>query len=335
MKRFCTYLFGILAVLGLSVWLFPDSPTLAAVQGKSLGLVGFGGLVINAGSLQALFKGYRIIFQEAFTGSESQWQKIATLVPSTGKEQGYPWLGQLSSMREWIGDRVIQALTLHDYTIKNKPFELTVGVLREDIEDDTVGVYNPLFAEMGRSANAHPDELVFSQMAAGFTTLCYDGQYFFDTDHPVNGASVSNYGGGAGTAWYLLDISRAIKPIIFQQRKKPEFVALDNPNDQNVFMKKEFLYGIDCRDNVGFALWQLAYASKQTLDATAYAAARAAMGGLKNDAGRPLNIKPNLLVVPPSLEGAARKILQNDRNDAGAANEWVGTAEVMVASWLA
>ena len=41
-------------------------------------------------------------------------------------------------------------------------------------------------------------------VAAGFTSLCYDGQYFFDTDHPVgpneSPASVSNHGGGAGTA---------------------------------------------------------------------------------------------------------------------------------------
>ena len=45
-------------------------------------------------------------------------------------------------MREWIGDREIQNLSASDYTIKNKDYELTVGVDRNDIEDDTLGIYN-------------------------------------------------------------------------------------------------------------------------------------------------------------------------------------------------
>ena len=66
---------------------------------------------------------------------------------------------------------------------------------------------------------------------------------------------------GDAKAWYLLDTSRSIKPLIFQQRKKPEFVNLDSPNDQNVFMSKKYIYGVDCRDNAGYGLWQMAYGS--------------------------------------------------------------------------
>ncbi|WP_261945385.1 Mu-like prophage major head subunit gpT family protein [Paenibacillus melissococcoides] len=32
---------------------------------------------------------------------------------------------------------------------------------RNDIEDDTIGLYNPIVQDMGQSAAAHPDELVF------------------------------------------------------------------------------------------------------------------------------------------------------------------------------
>jgi phage major head subunit gpT-like protein len=66
------------------------------------------------------------------------------------------------------------------------------------------------------------------------------------------------------TAWFLLDVSRAIKPLIFQQRKKPEFVAMTQPTDDNVFMQKQYLYGIDGRDNAGYGLWQLAFGSTGT-----------------------------------------------------------------------
>lgn len=291
-------------------------------------------MIINQASLSAIFQGFQTIFKQAFAGVTPQWSRIATEVPSTKKEEIYAWLGTFPKMREWLGDRQVKNLALSSYAIKNKPFESTVGVERDDIEDDSYGVYSPLIAELGRSAAAHPDELVFPLLAAGFASLCYDGQYFFDSDHLVGGSNVSNTGGGSGTGWYLLDISRAIKPIIYQNRKTPEFITKDNPNDDNVFFKKQFIYGVDCRDNVGYGLWQMAYGSKQTLDATYYAAARAAMMAFKDDDGKPLGINPGLLVVPPSLEGAGRALLLAETTSAGATNPWKGTAELLVSPWL-
>ncbi len=115
----------------------------------------------------------------------------------------------------------------------------------------------------------------------------------------------------------------------------PEAQALgsrpqDNPTDDNVFDRKEFVYGTDARHNVGFGFWQFAWGSKQTLDADHYATARSALMSMKGDHGRPLGIKPRLLVVPPALEGAANRLMTNDNLANGASNEWKGTAEVMV-----
>jgi phage major head subunit gpT-like protein len=197
-----------------------------------------------------------------------------------------------------------------------------------------------MFTYMGQSTGSQPDTLLFGLLKNGFSTLCYDGQNFFDSDHPVIGAdgtvtSVSNTGGGAGTPWFLLDTTRAIKPLINQTRKAPQFVAKDDPRDDRVFMNKEFLYGVDERRNVGFGFWQMAYGSKSTLDAAAYATARAAIGSYKGDHGRPLGLTPNLLVVPPSLESAGRKILNSENASGGETNEWKGTAELLVVPWLA
>lgn len=291
-------------------------------------------MIINQANLGAMYKGFRTIFNEAFQGVQPHYQRVAMVVPSSVREETYAWLGAFPRMREWIGERVVNNLAAHGYSIKNKDFELTVEVDRNDIEDDAIGVYNPLFAELGRSVASHPDELTWNLLSSGFATLCYDGQYFFDTDHPVNGASVSNYGGGSGAAWYLMDVSRAIKPVIFQRRKNPEFVSLDRSTDENVFMKKKYVYGSDDRKNVGFGLWQLAYASKDTLNAANYAAARAAMMSFKNDKGAPLGIVPNLLVASPANEGAAREILLAERDAAGATNGWRNTAELLVCPWL-
>lgn len=297
-------------------------------------------MLINKGNLATLGVGYKGNYQEGLAQAPVQHEMVSTLVPSTNGREEYGWLGKVPNVREWFGDRVVQNISQHDYTIKNRDFELTIGVDRNDIEDDNIGIYGPLFREMGLSTGAHKCRLVFDLLKAGFTTKCYDGQFFFDTDHPVldaNGetVSVSNSGGGAGSPWFLIDTSRALKPILLQVRKDFQFVSKDEPTDDNVFSRKEFLYGADARMNVGFGFWQFAYGSKDTLGAANYAAARAAMQNFKGDYGRPLGIMPNLLVVAPSNESAARKLLNSEYAAGGETNEWKGTAELMVAPWLA
>jgi phage major head subunit gpT-like protein len=293
-------------------------------------------MIINQASLTALYKSFNTIFNEAFMGAPTDWQKVAMRVPSMTKEEVYAWLGAFPKMREWVGDRVIQNLSLSNYSILNKEWELTLSAKRTDIEDDTIGVYTPMIAQMGVSTAEQPDELLFALFALGLTTVCYDGQYFFDTDHPVGDGTVSNYDSTTGgTKWYLLDVQRPVKPFIFQERKTTEFVALDSPQDPNVFMKNNFVYGAYRRNNVGFGLWQLAYCSKNTLSATTYEAARAAMMVYKGDTGKILGVKPNLLVVPPSLEGLGRSLLLNQFNAAGATNPWYNTAGLLVTPWLA
>lgn len=296
-------------------------------------------MLITSQGLSGLFTGFKVIFQQAFLGTPVNWDKVAMEIASSTSQEVYPWMGTSTGFREWLGPRVIQNLKSYDWTIKNKSYENTIGLEREKIEDDQYGVFNPVVAMLAQNARKHPDQLIFNLLKSGFTGLCYDGQYFFDTDHPVeiNGAftAVSNHGGGSGTPWYLLDTTKAIKPFIFQRRKDYTFVSLINESDPNVFLSKQFLYGVDCRVNAAYGLWQFAYASKQDLTADNYAAARAAMFSLKKENGESLSVTPNLLVVPPSLEGAARKLLKNEFNAAGATNEWFQTAEPLVVPELA
>lgn len=297
-------------------------------------------MIINSANLDAIRVGFSTAFKRGLGQAKPQHARIATMVPSSTRENKYGWLGKMPNMRKWVGPRHVHGLAEHDYAIRNEPFELTVGVDRDDIRDDNLGVYQPMFVEMGESTAAHPDLLVFNALRNGFTELCYDGQFFFDTDHPViaeDGSTqmVANTDGGAGAAWFLLATNRSLKPIIYQERQKPQFVAMDSPTDSNVFTNKEFIYGVDGRMSVGYGFWQMAWGSRQTLDASRYRAARAAIQGMKGDHGRPLGITPNLLVVPPSLEAAAMELLNADRTAAGATNVWKGTAELLVVPWLA
>ncbi len=69
-------------------------------------------------------------------------------------------------------------------------------------------------------------------------------------------ANVDASGASGNPWWYLLDVTRPLKPMVYQERKKPQFVSKTDPqNSDHVFMKKECLYGVDARCNVGFGLW--------------------------------------------------------------------------------
>lgn len=303
-------------------------------------------MLANSSALSGIYTSFRVLFNRAFQGTKPKWNRIAMAVPSTAKEETYAWLGSFPRMREWLGERTLNKLLAHGYTIKNKSYEATVGISREDIEDDSYGIYKPIVEEMGRSAAVLPDEIIFGLLGKGFETACYDGKPFFSESHVDDGKAKeqSNFGtaalsfasysaaraqmmalkdaagkplgvlpnllvvppqleamglkilkadtlvetvGGKDTlvsniykdsaelmvvpeladnpsAWYLLDVSRAVKPMVFQERKKPEFVSILDVKSENVFMRKEYLYGVDSRCNGGFGLWQLAYGSKGT-----------------------------------------------------------------------
>lgn len=290
--------------------------------------------IITPALMRNIDTAFSTAFNERLTGVETTYARIAMSVPSTTAENFYPYLKTITGMREWVGERVYNRLATDGFVIRNKKFEDTLTVPRETIEDDQYGVFTPIASDLGQAAAELPDDLIWDLVAAGFDTLGPDGQYFFDTDHPVENAagaavSVSNFGGGAGAPWYLFDTTRAIKPLIWQSRTETEFVSRMRPDDPHLFDADEYVWGVRRRGAAGYGSWRLAYGSKQTLDATNYSAARAAMRS-QTDRGRHLRVRPTLLVVPPSLEDAARKLLAAERDSAGATNVWRGTAELHV-----
>lgn len=294
---------------------------------------------LTRASLAALNVAFTTTFNTRLTGVETSYGRVAMTVRSTTRNQAYPKLSELGPMREWIGERFVERLETDGFVITNRKFEKTVAVQIDDISDDQIGIYTPLVSDMGQVAAELPDDLVWDQLEKGFNTTHYDGQNFFDTDHPVldeAGAevSVSNFQGGSGAAWYLIDDSRPIMPIIFQDREAAKITPKTSLTDDNVFNRDEFVWGAKRRCAAGFGAWQLAYASRQTLNAANYAAARAAMIAMKGHRGRKLNLKPKLLVVSAANEGAAREILLAERDSGGATNVWRNTAELHVESRL-
>lgn len=315
---------------------------------------------ITAANLTALFTGFDVLFQRGFEKPPSYYERVATVVRSTSRQTTYPWLGRTTRFREWLGERVVQALETHSYTIVNKDFEDTISIGRNDIEDDNYGVYEPVVEQLGWDAKVHPDVLLFTMIKNAVTTpssvLAYDGQAFFSAAHPVGplaaagdarDSTASNVNSsGSGPYWFLIDASRVVRPFIFQLRREYTVTRMNTLTDEAVFNRREFRFGVDARANTGVGLWQLAYASNTDLSNPAnYGAARAAMRTIKTDAGLPFGAlasrKDVYLLVPPALEEVASQLLHSDfMAGAGASasvptgNIWKGTAELIVSEYL-
>lgn len=304
--------------------------------------------IITSALLTALHSSCRMDVQRGQSRAVPMWDRVATEIQSSSERNTYGWLGRFPNLREWVGDRVIDDMKAHAYEITNKTYEATVGVLRDDIEDDNLGTYAPMMEEMGYGASVQVDQEVFGLMKIAETVTCYDGQSFFDTDHPVYAnhdgtgdvTTVSNDDDGSsgtpGPAWSLLCTKRPLKPFIDRNRRAPEFVTKVDPRESDhVFMKNEVLRGVDRRFNVGCGLWQVACKSKAPLDSTTFAAAYQAMMEFKADGGQALGVVPDLLVVPPALKSAATATVEVPLTTGGASNTTYGWAETITVPWLA
>lgn len=103
---------------------------------------------------------------------------------SDQESETYAWLGMVPAMREWIGGRNPKSLSETSLTLTNKEYEATLDILLKDWRRDKTGQYEVRVREMTtRGGNPHWASLLCALILAGESTVCYDNQYFFDTDH--------------------------------------------------------------------------------------------------------------------------------------------------------
>jgi phage major head subunit gpT-like protein len=159
---------------------------------------------ITPAVIDAIFYSFSTLFQGSYESQQSWYSKVATDVPSSGRENRYAWMDRLPAMREWIGERQVQNAIARGVSIANKDFELTVEVDRNDVLDDQLGVYTPLVSSMGAQAKLWPDYLAADTLQAGkaASNTCFDGQPYFNASHPVNPENTA-----AGTYSNLLTTS--------------------------------------------------------------------------------------------------------------------------------
>ena len=122
----------------------------------------------------------------------------------------------------------------------------------------------------GKMANVNPDTLIIPPSLNG------TAQDLFMRNIDANGATNMLFGAvkviveprleaQSSTAWYLLDSTKRVKPIVMGNRKAVQFRAAVNPNEGHAFERDELRFGADGRYNAGYGYWQAIYGSDGTV----------------------------------------------------------------------
>jgi phage major head subunit gpT-like protein len=122
-------------------------------------------------------------FREGAQNATPFYPTLCTEIQSNGPDEKYGILGSMPGVKEWLGDRQFKKLRAGDFTIANREWENSVEFEKNDIDDDRIGLMTELASDFGAEAVQHPDELLIEALVAGESTACFDGQFFFDTDH--------------------------------------------------------------------------------------------------------------------------------------------------------
>ncbi len=193
--------------------------------------------------------GFKAIFQQTYNDTQAEAKQLATIVTSNDLSEKYVWLGNFPNMKEWVGDRDVEALQDFGYSLENKLYEATVTVPRLHIEYDKVGLYKPAIEQMAQNCKLFGSELVATVLLAGTTGLCYDGKTFFATDHAVGTDTYANKSEG------VLNSDNVIAGITFMGsiknakgktlRVKPNLLVCGPANLANVVttLSKEYKAG--------------------------------------------------------------------------------------------
>lgn len=206
------------------------------------------------------------IFKKGYGEGPDHSALLATVVQSNTLVQTYAWMKRVLQAREWLGPRQIQNLDTIATNLANKDFELTVGVDKNEIADDMLGMFTSVVEELARQMKYIPTSAIIDLMIQGNVAgnVGFDGQVFFSAAHDLDPAG----------------------------------------NQSNV--------------------------GSTALSATSWEATRATMQQYTGEDGRPMGINPNLIVVPPQLEGTAKALLTAERNANGSTNINKGEASYLV-----
>ena len=110
----------------------------------------------------------------------------AICTPAMNSDQDsedYAWIGQVPQMNERQGEKKFSQLRKTPWTVRNVEYQAGIAIPKKDILYDKTQQVRVRVNELADRGQSHWAKLVSLLAIGGESGVCYDGQYFFDTDH--------------------------------------------------------------------------------------------------------------------------------------------------------
>jgi phage major head subunit gpT-like protein len=144
------------------------------------------GGITSPPSVRALFTRFYNTFDQGLQSSATDLGVLAEQINlPEGESASFEWLGGFPRFREWIGQRYVHGLAQRAFVITTKPYESTIAVDRFKFDDNTLLSKDRVVRGMAAQAANLPRDLLLDLLVNGHARPAYDGQNFFDTDHPI------------------------------------------------------------------------------------------------------------------------------------------------------
>lgn len=140
-------------------------------------------MALDLASAQIKLRDLTAKFDNRVVAATPFYPQVCYQATSNRSGEKYGWIGNSPGVREWLGERQFSELRAANFVIENKHWESSVLIKKTDLADDNLGQYAPQLEQLGVEAAHHPDELFFNVLELGESTACFDGQFFYDTDH--------------------------------------------------------------------------------------------------------------------------------------------------------
>lgn len=169
-------------------------------------------------AINRIFQEYKTELMKQLDAAPSVARAYAMEVPSSSKSTMHAWLTRQARVREWLGKRVLNEFGTRHWEVFNRDWEISFSFMVNQIRDDLSGLVASAIQAARSDASAwtrHMDLLCAQTLEAGTSTNCYDDQYFFDTDHPVNpdDSSAGTYSNIVAAALSLTSVYTALKRV--------------------------------------------------------------------------------------------------------------------------
>lgn len=104
-------------------------------------------------------------------------------IESDQDSEDYAWMGMAPVMAEMRGEKKFSQLRETTWAVKNVLYQGGLVLPKNHILYDKTGQIEVRARDLAERTNSHWAKLIGPLLLNGATTVCYDGQYFYDTDH--------------------------------------------------------------------------------------------------------------------------------------------------------